>query len=163
MYAVLICDNVPNAVVLTHSGPHSIEVVKVLRRWTGLALWDSRLLLDRLPATILEDVTQETAEAAVRELLEAGAEAEVRPQAPARSGWTGSCSRAAGRSTYRAEGRPPSSEGPLDYSCSIHRLRRSDHDMASVTVPAGGLARHRHRRLPLRGPARRAVVGPAAQ
>ncbi|KIQ65516.1 hypothetical protein TR51_16785 [Kitasatospora griseola] len=79
VYAVLICDNAPNAVVLTHSGPHSIEVVKVLRRWTGLALWDSRLLLDRLPATILEDVTRETAEAAVRELREAGARAEVRP------------------------------------------------------------------------------------
>ncbi|MFJ1793057.1 ribosomal protein L7/L12 [Kitasatospora griseola] len=68
-YAVLICDNVPNAVVLTHSGPHAIAVVQVLRRWTGLGLWGSRLLLDRLPAAILDDVAQETAEAAVRELL----------------------------------------------------------------------------------------------
>ncbi|MFJ3788724.1 ribosomal protein L7/L12 [Kitasatospora sp. NPDC090091] len=77
-YVLLICDDVPNAVVLTEPGPHAIEVVKVLRRRTGLSLWQSKSLLDRLPATILEDVPQETAEATVRELLRAGAKAEVR-------------------------------------------------------------------------------------
>ncbi|KDN88198.1 ribosomal protein L7/L12 [Kitasatospora cheerisanensis] len=79
-YAMLICDDWPNAVVLTDSGPHTIEVVKVLRRRAGLSLWHSRSLLDRLPATILYDVPQEVAEATVRELLEAGAKAEVRQQ-----------------------------------------------------------------------------------
>ncbi|MFB8240879.1 ribosomal protein L7/L12 [Kitasatospora purpeofusca] len=80
-YAWLICDNVPNAVVLTDFGPRVIEVVKVLRRRTGLSLWQGRSLLDRLPATVLEDVSEETAEATVRELRAAGAKAEVRQQA----------------------------------------------------------------------------------
>ncbi|SDT01548.1 large subunit ribosomal protein L7/L12 [Streptomyces sp. TLI_053] len=76
----LICDNVPNDVVLTDFGPRVIEVVKVLRRRTELGLWQSRSLLDRLPATVLEDVSQERAEATVRELLAVGAKAEVREQ-----------------------------------------------------------------------------------
>ncbi|MFD7415342.1 ribosomal protein L7/L12 [Kitasatospora purpeofusca] len=74
----LICDNVPNAVVLTDFGPRVIEVVKVLRRRAGLSLWQGRSLLDRLPATVLEDVSQEMATAMVRELVEVGAKAEVR-------------------------------------------------------------------------------------
>ncbi len=74
----LICDNVPNAVVLTDFGPRVIEVVKVLRRRAGLSLWQGRSLLDRLPATVLEDVSQEMAEAMVRALVEVGAKAEVR-------------------------------------------------------------------------------------
>ncbi|MEV0190582.1 ribosomal protein L7/L12 [Kitasatospora purpeofusca] len=77
----LICDNVPNAVVLTDFGPRVIEVVKVLRRRAGLTLWQGRSLLDRLPATVLEDVSEERAEATVRELLAVGARAEVRQQA----------------------------------------------------------------------------------
>ncbi|MFB7378945.1 ribosomal protein L7/L12 [Kitasatospora purpeofusca] len=77
----LICDNVPNAVVLTDFGPRVIEVVKVLRRRAGLSLWQGRSLLDRLPATVLEDVSQEMAEAMVRELVEVGAKAEVRQPA----------------------------------------------------------------------------------
>ncbi|CAN3984962.1 ribosomal protein L7/L12 [Kitasatospora purpeofusca] len=80
-YFVLICDNVPTAVVLTDFGPQVIEVVKVLRRRTGLSLWQSRSLLDRLPATILEDVSEDLAEATVCELLEVGAKAELRRQA----------------------------------------------------------------------------------
>ncbi|MFE6751590.1 ribosomal protein L7/L12 [Kitasatospora purpeofusca] len=77
----LICDNVPNAVTLTDFGPRVIEVVKVLRRRTGLTLWQGRSLLDRLPATVLDDVSEERAEATVRELLAVGAKAQVRQQA----------------------------------------------------------------------------------
>jgi len=77
-YFVLICDEVPNSVVLTNPGPHSIEVVKLLSRRTGLSLWHSKSLISSLPATILEDVPREVAEATVRELLEAGAHAEIR-------------------------------------------------------------------------------------
>lgn len=79
-YVWLICDKVLNAVVLTDPGPHPIEVVKLLHRRTGLSLWHSKSLISRVPATILEDVPREMAEAAVRELLEAGAHAEVRQQ-----------------------------------------------------------------------------------
>ncbi|MFJ6135286.1 ribosomal protein L7/L12 [Kitasatospora sp. NPDC092286] len=68
-YFLLICDDVPNAVVLTDPGPHPVEVVKLLRRRTGLSLWHSKSLISRLPATGLEDVPQEVAEATVRELL----------------------------------------------------------------------------------------------
>ncbi|MFJ2811865.1 ribosomal protein L7/L12 [Kitasatospora sp. NPDC087271] len=79
-YVWLICDEVLNAVVLTDPGPYSIEVVKLLHRRTGLSLWRSKSLISRVPATILEDVPREMAEVVVRELLEAGAHAEVRQQ-----------------------------------------------------------------------------------
>ncbi|ROR37401.1 ribosomal protein L7/L12 [Kitasatospora cineracea] len=77
-YALLICDQGPISVVLTDPGPRPFEVVKVVRRRTGLSLWHSKSLISDLPATILEDAAQEVAEATVRELLEAGAHAEVR-------------------------------------------------------------------------------------
>ncbi|MCZ4103009.1 ribosomal protein L7/L12 [Streptomyces sp. H39-C1] len=77
-YFLLVCDQGPISVVLTDPGPRPIEAVKVVHRRAGLSLWHSKSLIGRLPATILEDVTQEVAEATVRELLEAGAHAEVR-------------------------------------------------------------------------------------
>lgn len=56
----------------------TMEVLKVIRRRTGLSLWHGKVLLGRLPTTLLEDVTLDLAEATVSQLREAGAAAEVR-------------------------------------------------------------------------------------
>ncbi|MFB6893449.1 ribosomal protein L7/L12 [Kitasatospora sp. NPDC056327] len=79
-YVTLVCDDEPVSVVLTDPGPRPVEVVKLLRRRTGPSLWQGRLLVDDVPAVVLDDVPRETAEAAVRDLLAtgAGAGAELR-------------------------------------------------------------------------------------
>ncbi|MFE4518417.1 ribosomal protein L7/L12 [Kitasatospora sp. NPDC056783] len=74
----LVCDMPPIRVVLTSSGPHTLEVVKVIRRRTGLGLWHGKVLLGSLPVTLLDDVTSDLAEEVVAELRAAGATAEVR-------------------------------------------------------------------------------------
>lgn len=79
-YAVLICDEAPITVVLTDAGSRPIEVVKLLHRRVPLSLWEAKALIGRLPAVILDDVVREVAESMVRELLGAGAQAEVRPE-----------------------------------------------------------------------------------
>ncbi|MFE4393042.1 MULTISPECIES: ribosomal protein L7/L12 [Streptomycetaceae] len=78
MYGELVCDEGPISVVVTDPGPHVLEVAKAVRRRTGLSLWHGKLLLGRLPATILDDVTSDLAEAVAGELRAAGASVEVR-------------------------------------------------------------------------------------
>ncbi|MER7820219.1 ribosomal protein L7/L12 [Streptomyces sp. NPDC096153] len=72
---LLVCDDVPRTVVLTDSGPRAIEIVKLLRRRTGLSLWHCKSLISELPATILKNVPEEVATAMVAELHAAGATA----------------------------------------------------------------------------------------
>ncbi|MFD8546006.1 ribosomal protein L7/L12 [Streptomyces sp. NPDC059649] len=77
-YFELVCDEASSDVVLVESGRDVVEVVKVLRRYTGLSLWHSKLLTRDVPATVLEDVSPELADAVVAVLREAGAVAEAR-------------------------------------------------------------------------------------
>lgn len=81
-YFELVCDEVSSDVVLVEPGRHVVEVVKVLRRYTGLSLWHSKLLIRDVPATVLADVSPELADAMVAALREAGAVAQAR-QKPA--------------------------------------------------------------------------------
>ncbi|MFG2905452.1 ribosomal protein L7/L12 [Kitasatospora sp. NPDC048286] len=78
LYVELVCDVEPIRVVVTHAGPHVLEVAKVVKRRIGLSLWHGKGLLGRLPATILVGVTSDVAEAAADELRAAGATVEVR-------------------------------------------------------------------------------------
>ncbi len=78
-YFTLVCDDEPKSVVVTDSGPHVLEVAKLLRRLLGLSLWRGKNLLGQLPATILENVSEDVAETVAREFREAGARAEVQP------------------------------------------------------------------------------------
>ncbi|MEU9125750.1 ribosomal protein L7/L12 [Streptomyces sp. NPDC048506] len=61
--------------MLTDPGPRTIEVVKLLRRRTGLSLWACKCVVDQVPAVILENVPEAVATAAVAELRETGASA----------------------------------------------------------------------------------------
>ncbi|MFE9538426.1 ribosomal protein L7/L12 [Streptomyces sp. NPDC006691] len=76
-YFELICDEPPCSVVLTSVGACRVEVLRVLRRLTGLSLWRSKELTLQLPVVILHEVARETADAAVAMLREAGAATEI--------------------------------------------------------------------------------------
>ncbi|MFC8128116.1 ribosomal protein L7/L12 [Streptomyces sp. NPDC057302] len=77
-YFLLVCDDVPNSVVLTDPGPCALNVAQVVRRLTGLSLWHSKVRSTQVPAVIVDGVRQEVAEAAVAALHAAAAQAEVR-------------------------------------------------------------------------------------
>ncbi|MGX1270801.1 ribosomal protein L7/L12 [Streptomyces phaeoluteigriseus] len=79
-YFLLVCDDVPHDVVLTDPGARAMDVVRVVRRLTGLSLWRSKLLATQVPAVILAGVPEEDAAAAVSVLRDAGARAETREQ-----------------------------------------------------------------------------------
>ncbi|MFD8047094.1 ribosomal protein L7/L12 [Streptomyces chartreusis] len=77
-YVLLVCDDVPHDVVLTDPGARVIDVAQAVRRLTGLSLWRSKVLATQAPASILNNVPEEAATAAVSALHDAGAEAETR-------------------------------------------------------------------------------------
>lgn len=65
-------------VVLTDAGAKKINVIKAVRALTGLGLKEAKEAVEGTPATIKEGVDKETAEAAKKELEEAGASVEVK-------------------------------------------------------------------------------------
>ncbi|QOY51686.1 50S ribosomal protein L7/L12 [Candidatus Sulfurimonas baltica] len=60
-------------VIITDAGAKKIGVIKVVRALTGLGLKEAKDATEALPSTIKEGVDKETAEAAKKELEEAGA------------------------------------------------------------------------------------------
>ncbi|MFC9288681.1 ribosomal protein L7/L12 [Streptomyces sp. NPDC057052] len=77
-YFLLVCDDVPHDVVLTDPGVRVMDVVRVVRRLTGLSLWRGKVLATRVPAVVLARVPEEGAMAAVSALRDARARAETR-------------------------------------------------------------------------------------
>jgi large subunit ribosomal protein L7/L12 len=65
-------------VILKDFGAKKINVIKAIRKITGLGLKDAKALVDGVPATVKESLEKEAAEAIVKELKEAGAEAELK-------------------------------------------------------------------------------------
>ena len=65
-------------VVLTDAGAKKIGVIKAVRGLTGLGLKEAKEACEALPSTIKEGVDKETAEAAKKELEEAGASVELK-------------------------------------------------------------------------------------
>lgn len=78
-YVTVVCDDIPQSVVLTDVGARMPDVLQVVRRLTGLGLWHSKLLVNQAPVVIRDAVSEEAAEIAVAALREAGAQADVRP------------------------------------------------------------------------------------
>ncbi|WOT35637.1 ribosomal protein L7/L12 [Streptomyces coeruleorubidus] len=74
----LVCDDVPHDVLLTDPGVRVMDVVRLVRRLTGLSLWRSQGLATQVPAVVLACVPEEDAAAAVSALRDAGARAETR-------------------------------------------------------------------------------------
>ena len=65
-------------VVLTGAGQQKIQVIKVVRAITGLGLKEAKDLVDSAPKPVKEGVNQEEADSIKAQLVEAGAEVEVK-------------------------------------------------------------------------------------
>ena len=61
-------------VELTSFGANTIAVIKVVRKLTGLGLKEAKDAVEKAPNVILEGATKDDADAAKKELEEAGAE-----------------------------------------------------------------------------------------
>ena len=65
-------------VVLKGAGANKIAVIKVVRALTGLGLKEAKDKVDGAPSTLLEAIAKDKAEEAKKQLVEAGAEVEVK-------------------------------------------------------------------------------------
>ena len=63
---------------LASSGASKVNVIKVVRAVTGLGLKEAKDLVDAAPKAIKEGVSKADADAILKQLLEAGATAEVK-------------------------------------------------------------------------------------
>ena len=65
-------------VILKGAGAKKIEVIKVVRKATGLGLKEAKDLVDGAPKEVKVAIPKDEAEALKKELVEAGAEVEVK-------------------------------------------------------------------------------------
>ncbi|KPJ67661.1 MAG: 50S ribosomal protein L7/L12 [Coxiella sp. DG_40] len=65
-------------VIMTSFGDKKIEVIKVIRTITGLALKEAKDMVEGVPSTVKEAVTKEDAESIKKRLEEVGASVEVK-------------------------------------------------------------------------------------
>ena len=63
---------------LTNFGANKVNVIKVVRAVTGLGLKEAKDLVDAAPKTVKEGVSKADAEAIMKQLTEAGAQAEIK-------------------------------------------------------------------------------------
>jgi large subunit ribosomal protein L7/L12 len=65
-------------VVITEVGDKKIQVIKTVRAVTGLGLKEAKAVVDELPGTVKEGVSEDEADDVVKQLEEAGATVEVK-------------------------------------------------------------------------------------
>lgn len=65
-------------VVLLDAGDKKINVIKVVRALTGLGLKEAKEATEKTPSTLKEGISKEDAEAAKKQLEEAGAKVELK-------------------------------------------------------------------------------------
>jgi len=65
-------------VILTSAGDKKVNVIKAVRGLTGLGLKEAKALVDGAPSPLKEGATKDEAEAAKKELEEAGATVELK-------------------------------------------------------------------------------------
>ena len=65
-------------VLLTNCGQSKVNVIKVVRAVTGLGLKEAKDLVDAAPKAVKEGVSKADADAILKQLIEAGAQAEVK-------------------------------------------------------------------------------------
>lgn len=65
-------------VVLKSAGPAKLAVVKLVKEMTGLGLKEAKEKVDAAPSTLKEGVSKDEAEALKAQLIEAGAEVELK-------------------------------------------------------------------------------------
>jgi large subunit ribosomal protein L7/L12 len=65
-------------VILKAAGPNKLAIVKLVKDLTGLGLKEAKDLVDGAPKPVKEGVTKEEANALKQQLIDAGAEVEVK-------------------------------------------------------------------------------------
>ena len=65
-------------VMLTNSGANKVNVIKVVRAVTGLGLKEAKDLVDGAPKPVKEGVSKADAESILKQLIEAGATADIK-------------------------------------------------------------------------------------
>ena len=65
-------------VMLNSSGANKVNVIKVVRAVTGLGLKEAKDLVDGAPKAVKEGVSKADAEGVLKQLIEAGATAEIK-------------------------------------------------------------------------------------
>jgi len=65
-------------VVLASAGDKKVNVIKAVRSLTGLGLKEAKAMVDGAPSSVKEGASKEDAEAAKKELEEAGATVEIK-------------------------------------------------------------------------------------
>jgi large subunit ribosomal protein L7/L12 len=65
-------------VMLTNFGPSKVNVIKVVRAVTGLGLKEAKDLVDAAPKAVKEGVSKADAESILKQLVDAGGQAEVK-------------------------------------------------------------------------------------
>ncbi len=65
-------------VILKSAGDQKVNVIKVVRAITGLGLKEAKDLVDGAPKTLKEGVSKADADAIAKQLIEAGATAEIK-------------------------------------------------------------------------------------
>lgn len=65
-------------VVLKSAGANKLQIVKLVKELTGLGLKEAKEIVDTAPKTIKEAASKEEAESLKKQLIEAGAEVELK-------------------------------------------------------------------------------------
>ena len=65
-------------VVLTAAGDNKVNTIKVVRAITGLGLKEAKDLVDGAPKPVKEGIAKAEAEAVLKQLVEAGAKADIK-------------------------------------------------------------------------------------
>jgi len=65
-------------VILTNAGGQKLQIVKLVKDITGLGLKEAKAVVDSAPAPVKEGVSKDEAEAVKNQLVEAGAEVELK-------------------------------------------------------------------------------------
>ncbi len=66
------------AVLLTNAGQAKVNVIKVVRAITGLGLKEAKDVVDAAPKAVKEGVSKADADAILKQLIDAGAQAEIK-------------------------------------------------------------------------------------
>jgi large subunit ribosomal protein L7/L12 len=65
-------------VILKNAGPAKLQIVKLVKDLTGLGLKEAKAVVDAAPSPIKEGVSKDEAESLKAQLVEAGAEVELK-------------------------------------------------------------------------------------
>jgi len=76
--AATVAEQTEFSVILKAAGENKVNTIKVVRTITGLGLKEAKDLVDGAPKAVKEGVSKADAEAALKQLIEAGASAELK-------------------------------------------------------------------------------------